>query len=299
MPPEAQPTNPYEQMTLEELDAVLEGRVPAPSEPTDAPAGTEAPPVAAQPPAAPSEQLPPQPTSEATPAPSAEAPSAEQPTEPAEFDARREIELLEARLEQESLGRKHWEQVAGRHGSKIGFLEEQLRARAAMPSAPPLEPSDADEPASTSVPSAPPPAGRDRLATWAVAQAARGAFHSFVQQNPDYAEHAKGLGEYARAHGVDPDAILLSNDPGQVEAEVNGLLSGHLLHIQQQKVAARITELQAKRAESTARAADARRAASTSAAGVRSAPPPQAKTLKDMSLEELDAVMDQQTGGRW
>lgn len=280
-PEAAQPD--YESMSLEQLDAVLEGRTVPESAPTDAPA------PAAEP------ETPPQPTPEATP--TAEPPAPDQPAEP-EFDAQHEIELLKAQVEQAELGRKHWEQVAGRHGSKIGFLEEQLRARATAP----LTPTPADDGGDVDAPASPPPAPRaerDRLASWAVAQAARGAYHSFLQQNPDYAEHAAQLQAYAQERGVNPDAILLSNDPGQVEAEVTGLLNGHLLHVQQQRVAARIEALKAKRAESTTRAADARRAASTSAAGVRSAPPQQPKKLDEMTLEELDAVMEQSTGGRW
>lgn len=229
---------------------------------------------------------------EAEPASQETEAQAEEPKEP-DYDK----EHMQSMLAEFEARAKHWEQVAGRHGGEIGFLKQKL----ASMSQPRPQSSDqefeAEEPSETV--RQPQTRSDDTLKSWAVKRAAQDALAAFHQKHSDAQEALPKVAEYLQKIGYRPDDILYADDPATAERETTRVLEEAYWAVRADVEAARRAELAAQRAEQTAKAAEAKKKAAVSASGAMPPKKPQGKKLEDMTLEELEAAIQKETGGRW
>jgi hypothetical protein len=262
----------FDSMSLEELDKLMADGV-VESDPEEAPD--------------------PQPEVSAVPAVE-EVPAA--PEEPApEEPPPSDLDILRAEMEELKAKAKHWEEVAGRNGGRVGWLERQIgefaKARAAAP-----EEASYEESREPSAPAAP---RTDDFALWAVKKAAQSARDQFIAAHPDYAPHLPELANYLQAIGYDGQSVLATNNPEYVETEFTRVFREHKSSVDAVQAAKNKELLLERRADSTRRLQEAKTKATVSGSGGTPPPKLRPKTFNEMTLEELDAAMQQSTGGRW
>lgn len=293
------PVDP-EQMSEEELESALSGaevRTPGypPEHEPDPEPVEEAPVEPAEQQVEPAPDTPeqaPEETQEETPA---------DDTPTAEDISALEREELIARLEATEAQAKKWEQVAGRHGGRMGFLENRLKALSQQPAVPMNEDTEyGEQEQATQRPQRPAAPSTDPMTTWAVQQAMQSGVSEFRSKYPDSAEHDQAIGQYLNSQGYNTAPILESNDPSFAQNETRRVLEEAYWHVISDVRNARKAELAERRASQTEKLKAAKQRAAPSATATTAPPKPKAKSEADMSDEELDAAMRKATAGqRW
>jgi hypothetical protein len=269
-----------EPASLDEIEAALAQAIKADTGPT----------VQPEPEPAPTEPV------EETPAVT-DPPLAVEPEVPAEPPAEDlDLELRKAQEAKFEASAKHWEQVAGRHGSEIGLLRKtisDLQARITQPE------QDADggyvDPPAQREPSTAP----DALRLWANQQAINAAAAEFAAAHPDAETMHAEVGGYLQASGFDAKALMASSDPLAVQTEARRALGEAYWHARSAKEAARISELQTKKAAQVAGLEAAKKRAAVSATASAPAPRTVQKSVDEMDVKELASALDKETGGKW
>jgi hypothetical protein len=222
------------------------------------------------------------------PPPVQEPPPAPEPTPEPEVPAEPDLdqELLRAREAELEARAKHWEGIAGRHGSELGQLRkalQELQARVARP--------EQSEGAFEQDPPAPPVPSRqdEAFKSWAIQQAAAAGEMEFRAAHPDAREYEADMKDYLVKSGFDAQSILLANDPAAAQRDVNRTFTDAYWAVKATRESARVAELRTKKAAQMASLEEAKRRASTTAAATPPTPPVKAKTIDEMSESELDA----------
>lgn len=238
----------------------------------------------------------PEPEPEAEPTPEPEAPAEEEaPSEtPAEDPEAERLRLISEEMEARA---KHWESVAGKHAGELGYIKQQLKAIQAA-QAQSQQGEEYVEPQETPRP-APEPQRRDGLAEWAVQQAFQQAVTGFEHSHPDVADIGDKMVDYLSATGYDMKTALAMGDPIEAQQEIARALNEAYWHTKAEVNAARRAELTAKREAVQTQAATNKMKASVSATGSSPPPKPKAKTVDEMTDDELAAEMVKAQGGRW
>lgn len=237
---------------------------------------------------------------EPEPQPEPEAPTPEpepepQPEESAQEPEVSEADILKAQLAEMEARAQHWERVAGNHAGKLGFLEQRLSNLEAAPVRQPETYEEAEIPAA-------PPAATDRdgsYKTWVVAQAIKSGVEDFRMEHPDAQEFNEGIATYLQESGYNPKMILESNDPLRAQLESKRILEEAYFAARAGKEAIRRSELVQKRADQIKNMEQLKKKSAPSASGNAPPPKPTQKSPQEMSREELDAALQEATGGRW
>jgi hypothetical protein len=206
-------------------------------------------------------------------------------------------EMRSAREQEWEARAKHWEQIAGRHGSELGALRKvvaELQVRTSQPAQPADEFQQQD-----ATPPSPKPATEDPFRLWALRQAAVEGYQAFQSAHPDAKEYGDGIKKYLEDSGYNAESILVANDPGYAQQEVSRVFTEAYWKVKADAQAARAAELREKKATQTAALRSAKEKAATSATASTPAPRPVEKDIKDMSIAELESALDKETGGTW
>jgi hypothetical protein len=244
----------------------------------------------------PTEPAPPPPPPAAEAAPPAEStppPTAEATAPPADPEVS-ELDILRAENAELMARSKHWEEVSGRIGGRIGWLEQQLKVRPATP------PAD-DDPGTelSEVPARAPVQPDDPYRSYVISLAISQAGQEFMQTAPDLQEMWPAMGKYISEHH-NPARLIESNDPIFALSETKRVLSAAYSAADAERKASRKSELVQKRAEQIKSAEEAKKRASLSAPGGVPPPAPRSKTANEMSDAELDGALGDATrGARW
>jgi len=280
-----------DEMSLDELDAVLDGRAPVVDEVSEGEETTEE---------SVAEEVVEEPTAEVEEVEATTEEATEEPEQPAEPEP--EQQQIDESAELRALAKK-WEAVAGRHGGEIGYLKkanqtlkEQLEQAIAGR---PQENEEDQEYAQPRRDPAPLPRAReDKIAQWATKQAISTTAAQFVADHPEYKDHINDLQQYMADSGIDL-SLAGDLDPETIQRDTNRILTEHYWHVRAKLDAAIVAERKAKRAEQTEKLPEAKRRAATTGSGARAAPKPREKTLDEMTLDELDKMLQTGTGGQW
>jgi hypothetical protein len=224
-----------------------------------------------------------------TPAPPPDEPKVEDPAPVEDLD----LELRKAQEAEFEARAKHWEQVAGRHGSEIGTLRKtitDLQARLTQPAQ--EDGGYQDQPAPT-----PQATSDDPVRQWALQQAIHAATYQFGAAHPDANEMEAEIGQYLKNSGLGPLSDM--TDPNAVQVEAQRRLDEAYWNVRAGREAARRAELTTKKAAQVAGLTAAKQRAATSGAGAPAPPRPVAKTPTEMSLAEMEAELKALTGGKW
>lgn len=240
--------------------------------------------------------------------PAPEPPAAEPAAEPSESVEQEaaaepepevsELDILRAQLAEVEARAKHWEEVSGRNGGRMGFLEQKLQQVLQQQAAPPSD-DYAGETPETETPRQPAPTPGDPYRSYVIGLAVQQAGQEFARTTPDAGELWPSIEKYI-GENHNPSTILLSEDPQFAAAETMRVLNAAYLHADAERKATRKTELMQRRADQIKLADEAKKKASLSAPGGSSAPMPKPKTSDEMSDSELDSALKEATrGARW
>lgn len=215
-----------------------------------------------------------------------EAPSVAEPTQE---DVERE--LLELRLSAaEAQAKKFEARLLGREAGASGYVKQlkdriaQLEAGASPESQPAYSEEVQAEPQRA-------PAQRSNLNAWAVQQASREAVNNFTASHPGVDKVEQEILAYLNSSGFDAGAIAQYDDPIAAGRELTRGLEEAYWHVEASRKQARVTELQAKRADQVKNLAALKVKATSSASGSLPPAPKPRRATADLSLEELEAKM--------
>jgi len=137
------------------------------------------------------------------------------------------------------------------------------------------------------------PMRRDSTTAWVVTQAITAGANDFVAKNPEAGELQADMAAYLQSIGHDPSAVLESDDPIMAQRETYRVLDEAYWHVKAAKSAQLRADIETRKAEQFSRQKEAKARASVSASGSTQAARPKSKTLDEMSVEELGAILDQ------
>lgn len=207
--------------------------------------------------------------------------------EPTQEDV--EKELLELRLSAaEAQAKKFEARMLGREAGASGYVKQlkdriaQLEAGASPESQTAFSEEVQAEPQRA-------PAQRSNLNAWAVQQASREAVNNFTASHPGVDKVEQEILAYLNNSGFDAGAIAQYDDPIAAGRELTRGLEEAYWHVEASRKQARVTELQAKRADQVKNLAALKVKATSSASGSLPPAPKPRRATADLSLEELEA----------
>jgi len=210
----------------------------------------------------------------------------EQPATVEALDA----ELLRRRLESAEAEAKRFEQLAGRNAGELGYVKNKIRdleAKMAQGQSGDI----AETGYATESEERPRPSARDAVTAYVVSQAVPSAINAFEGRHPDSVELAGGMVDYLTQNNINIAELAQGDDPVYVASETERVLSNAYEAAKSIKRATEIQTLETKRAEMFERLKTSKTNASISASGSAPAPPPQQKTLGDLSEAQLMAEL--------
>ena len=224
-----------------------------------------------------------EPETEAEPAAEAE-PTAGTPEESIEEKIRKaQIAEIEARA-------KHFESLAGKNAGELGFVRRQLQALQEQLLGQPRAESDNGEDAPHRPPPPPQPRMADPIAQWAVQQSIASALSQFRDTHPEFNNLASDVAKYLSDNKYDASTLFESADPVHAAREVSRSLEEAYWYVSAQHNARVRAELETKRADQVRNLHKAKLRGSPTPSGASPAPPV-AKTLEDMSVDELRGLL--------
>lgn len=236
----------------------------------------------------------PEPTPEPEPEPE-KAPEEPAPAEPAkepEPEVDYEKERLRLLLEEMEARQKAMDSKLGKYAGEADYWRKQAERAKARPEPAPEEPSAFDP---EERPRPAPAPSRDATTSYVIGLAVNQAAFDFAASHPDAKDMAQEIQQYWIDTGYDAQRALLADDPIEARKESYRALDEAYWHVSAARRAKARTELDQKRTEQFTRAKEAKQRAGISASG--SAPPPRApaKTLNDMTTEELEKELKRLT----
>jgi hypothetical protein len=189
---------------------------------------------------------------------------------------------------------KHFEKIAGRNAGEVGFLKQQYDALASQLSALRAERHDDGSGYTPEPPALPRPESTrtDPIATWAVGTAINAAGAAFAQAHPDFADSQNEVMAYLKNSGLDAGNLLTLNDPAEAATRVTRALEEAHSYVVRERTEKALTDLRAKKVEQMAQRRVNIAKATISGSGSTPPPPTAAKSLDQMTEQELLAKMD-------
>ena len=185
----------------------------------------------------------------------------------------------------------------------MDLLQRKVAELEARPGQPPAQPHAEEEDGEPTPPQpapVPPPApNTDATTLWAVREAISRAGTRFQASHPDATEHQEEMLKHLAASGYNAARVIETNDPAFADAETTRALEDAYYRVRTERQAALRKSLEAKRADQLASLSKAKKTATISGSGSSAPPPSKPKSTDDMTVDELDAALQQDTGGRW
>jgi len=208
------------------------------------------------------------------------------PVEPSQEDIDRE--LLASRIEAaEAHAKKLEAKLVGREAGENGYIQQLKERIRRLESGVDPEPVQYQEPSE----SAPVQDTKDGLKAWAIQQATKEAFSSFMASHVDSSELEQEMTKYLQDSGFDGSRLTQLGDPIAAAREVTRMLDESYWSVKESRVRSRVAELQTRKADQVRGLEEAKRRATSSAAGSPTPPLAPRKTTSELSLSELEARM--------